>query len=476
MIDNNRLGRWIPVLTCEAVLALVSFATPCVCADIGESHIATWYQDAAAAYTLTADDCRASQVLDLEPAWSQRGLKGTFFVNAHESRWCWRTYGDAYATFPERGHEIGSHTQKHDSVIVNDPEHPTQCMSSLDELDQDCREFAALLKEMTGLDTVTFAYPWGRDDADSRAVIADHYLSARDVANFREVNGVFVPNPRTPPDMHKLDCFVSSGRNDWWPGHDFTVYETATAIYAQYITDTIAAGGWAIEYLHGLDPVDGVNRDAYFEHLDALSALAVEGTIWNATQGDVSRYIFSRDAAQIEVLRADVLGIELTVDDGLDDAVFNVPLTVTTRIPEVWLERDSVLVLQGERSKTARLFSDEGFAFASFEVFADGVPALLCTSAGPDLLVGDIDGDGFVGSGDLDTVRFFWGEEVAPGDRLCGDLSGDGRVGSADLDIVRACWGNRSNSAAVPEPSAWLLLVVAAGICIRRYRGARRFR
>jgi peptidoglycan/xylan/chitin deacetylase (PgdA/CDA1 family) len=443
---------------------LTWFATPCVRADIGESRVATWYQDAAAAYTLTADDCRASQVLDLEPAWSQRGLKGTFFVNAHESLWCWQTYGDAYATFPQRGHEIGSHTRKHYSVIVNDPQHPTHCMSSLDELDQDCREFNALLKEMTGLDTVTFAYPWGRDDADSRAVIADHYLSARDVANYREVNGVFVPNPPTPPDMHKLNCFICAGTNPWWPGHDFSVYETATAIYAQYITDTIAAGGWAIEFLHGLDPVDAVNKDAYFEHLDALSALAAEGTIWNATQGDVSRYIYSRDAAVIELLRADELGIELVLDDGLDDTVFNVPLTVTTRIPEVWLERDTVLVLQGGTSKAARLFSDEEIAFASFEVLADGVPALLFAGAGPDSLLGDVDGDGFVGSGDLDTVRFFWGEEVTPGDYSRGDLSGDGRVGSADLDIVRACWGNRSHSATVPEPSTWMLLLVAAGL------------
>jgi len=54
---------------------------------------------------------------------------------------------------------------------------------------------------------------------------------------------------------------------------------------------------------------------------------------------------------------------------------------------------------------------------------------------------GDVDGDGIVGSSDLDTVRANWGMTVTPGDTAAGDLNGDGLVGSADLNIVRANWG-----------------------------------
>ena len=76
---------------------------------------------------------------------------------------------------------------------------------------------------------------------------------------------------------------------------------------------------------------------------------------------------------------------------------------------------------------------------------------------------GDLNGDGFVGSADLDIVRSNWGQTVDPGCLSCGDPSGDGYVGSGDLDIVRANWGSGSQPAsAVPEPSALLMLFGAA--------------
>ena len=71
-------------------------------------------------------------------------------------------------------------------------------------------------------------------------------------------------------------------------------------------------------------------------------------------------------------------------------------------------------------------------------------------------LPGDLNGDGTVGSGDLDIVRANWGQSVPAGDLSFGDADGDGTVGSADLDIVRANWGSGLPSA-VPEPTAILL-------------------
>lgn len=61
---------------------------------------------------------------------------------------------------------------------------------------------------------------------------------------------------------------------------------------------------------------------------------------------------------------------------------------------------------------------------------------------------GDLNGDGMVGSGDLDIVRGNWSRCVPAGDLSQGDANGDGRVGSADLDIVRANWGSAAPVAA----------------------------
>lgn len=78
----------------------------------------------------------------------------------------------------------------------------------------------------------------------------------------------------------------------------------------------------------------------------------------------------------------------------------------------------------------------------------------------PDTLPGDLNGDGMVGSADLDIVRGNWGQSVTPGDLVTGDPSGDGSVGSADLDIVRANWGATAPAVAVPEPSMVALLLL----------------
>ena len=74
-------------------------------------------------------------------------------------------------------------------------------------------------------------------------------------------------------------------------------------------------------------------------------------------------------------------------------------------------------------------------------------------------LQGDLNGDGMVGSADLDIVRANWGATVPGGDLMQGDPSGDGVVGSADLDIVRANWGS-TGAASVPEPGVFLMLAI----------------
>jgi len=96
----------------------------------------------------------------------------------------------------------------------------------------------------------------------------------------------------------------------------------------------------------------------------------------------------------------------------------------------------------------------------------DNVRLIIGSTAG---LAGDLNGDGMVGSADLDIVRANWGASVDPGCLPCGDPSGDGMVGSADLDIIRANWG-ATGAAAVPEPASGSLLFMLGilGLTVRR--------
>ena len=86
-------------------------------------------------------------------------------------------------------------------------------------------------------------------------------------------------------------------------------------------------------------------------------------------------------------------------------------------------------------------------------------------------ILGDVNGDGFVGGADITQIVGNWGLTSAT--RRDGDLDGSGTVGVADYTEVYNNWGNGTLPSepplAIPEPSALLLLAggVLAGL-IRR--------
>ncbi len=83
------------------------------------------------------------------------------------------------------------------------------------------------------------------------------------------------------------------------------------------------------------------------------------------------------------------------------------------------------------------------------------------------IIIGDLNGDGFVGIDDLNIVLGSWNQSVTPADPLAGDLTGDGFVGIDDLSAVLAHWNTGSppppsGSASIPEPGTLSLLLIAA--------------
>jgi len=89
----------------------------------------------------------------------------------------------------------------------------------------------------------------------------------------------------------------------------------------------------------------------------------------------------------------------------------------------------------------------------------------------PDLL-GDLDGDGFVGIDDLNLVLGNWNQNVPPANPLA-DPSGDGFVGIDDLNEVLGNWNAGtppSNSANTPEPGTAAVVGLLGLWLLRRKR------
>ena len=92
-------------------------------------------------------------------------------------------------------------------------------------------------------------------------------------------------------------------------------------------------------------------------------------------------------------------------------------------------------------------------------------------------LIGDLNGDGIVGIGDLNIVLSNWNQNVESDSWLFGDPSGDGFVGLEDLNVVLGAWNatlppQQGGTVAVPEPVSWAIW--GSGVVLvscRRRRG-----
>ena len=103
------------------------------------------------------------------------------------------------------------------------------------------------------------------------------------------------------------------------------------------------------------------------------------------------------------------------------------------------------------------------------------VMAQVWFNVGLDLILGDIDGDGFVGLTDINFVLANWNQNVTPGDETLGELTNDGFVGIDDLNIILSNWNAGSLpppavSAIVPEPAS---LAMGLGLSLGLLRRVR---
>jgi len=96
-----------------------------------------------------------------------------------------------------------------------------------------------------------------------------------------------------------------------------------------------------------------------------------------------------------------------------------------------------------EYTPEAGYSGEDSFTYTAYDGEKHSVEATVTITVGQSSSpTGDLDGDGFVGQGDLDMILDKWGWTVDPSDPA--DVNGDGFVGQDDLDTLLANWGASS--------------------------------
>jgi peptidoglycan/xylan/chitin deacetylase (PgdA/CDA1 family) len=235
-----------------------------------------------------------------------------------------RVSWDEIRSFAANGHEFGSHMVTHPRLAALDD------ANALYELEKSREE---ILDQLGPMHTFSAQVPYGTEN--DRAVQFAHNIYPA------------LRNRMPEPFLTEINRWNRTN-----PGSADSEYvqwqrepRTATPLpLMKSWADTTAAHDnvWLVLVFHGVDgigweAVPGELLQEYFQYIKSM-----EDDLWVATFGDVTRYMRQR---MNSTLRSAPRGrnIRVSLDHSLDTSMYNIPMTLKTRIPENW---DEVLVRQ----------------------------------------------------------------------------------------------------------------------------------
>ena len=325
--------------------ALAVLAAPLSAQTVDDGYeVATWPGFRDAAVTHTFDDNTSNQVPVAIPLFDEFGFDATFFVVTN-----WGPNWAGFRAAAANGHEITSHTVSHPQVAsLTEAQQATELETSR----------AVIQSNVPAAEALTLAYPFCSRWAD--AVTNATYIAARGCS------GQIVPS--TPADFLNISSIIVG---------DQGAVQTAAGLNGR-VDAAAGSGGWAVFLFHGIDGDGGYSPIASAEirgHLEYLDAN--RDRFWVDTFGDVVRYIRERDAASVTEVSATDDAITVEVTDGLDDAVYTVPVTVRRALPDGW---EAATATQAGVAVPATVVEVGGTPSVQFDAVPDGGPVVLTRS------------------------------------------------------------------------------------------------
>lgn len=343
--------------------------------SVGNVSVKTWADDKKSAFSFTFDDGLQSQYDNVRPVMNKYNFHATYFVISSvlvdSPPLIWR-----YGTWPEfqelyaEGNEIGDHTVTHPdltSLKVGDENTPGTITYEL------YQSKVKIEQKIPNLKITSLAYPYCNNNDSVRNVAKLYYASARSCGTYSDSSTISGMNWFR---VGSGDIKFDQPRNTLSDDQDEFNNYTQTLQ-----NNTIAKGLWTVFLAHEVVPFSeissGADSSLYYpvskEWLDQLAEWIKQKSdsnlVWVETFGNVTRYIKERENFSYNLIVSTNSEIQFDPIDGLDDSIYNYPLTVDVTVPSDWT---NVQVTQGENTSQVITFSDGINTYVRIHVIPDG--------------------------------------------------------------------------------------------------------
>ena len=317
------------------IKALTLIATTAL-ATLGaySQEIATWAGFTKAAVTWTFDDGANESAAHTWAAseLEKYGFPGTFYLVTS-----WTRDYSTYSGLVSKGHEIGSHTDKHNSV-------DSELASSQTTINQN----------ITNQKCLTIDYP--NCNVPTESTVLRYYIGGRICGGQN--------NPKSPSNFARLDSHIcgSSGKNS------FSQFQSTCQGAA-------GSNGWAVFLIHGFSQRQAngsyspTSESAFTETLSWLNDN--KSTYWVATFRDAIKYIKERDNATLKETSSTNTEITYSLTDNLDNEIYNYPLSIRVPMPDGW--NDGAVAYQNDEEIAVKISGN----YIYFDAVPDGGTILL---------------------------------------------------------------------------------------------------
>ena len=256
------------------------------------------------------------------------------------------TTWEQYKSYEKQGHEISSHTVTHPRLAVLDEANIRY------ELEQ---SKADLAKFMGTKATFSAEGPYGTENERVMEYAHKIYPALRNRMPEEWLEEINRGSQKQPGNTDKE--YVQ-----WQRG----AISTTGIDQMKAWTDTVNAHDniWLVLVIHGVEDYgwEPLKREELVQYFGDVKEN--EDSVWVATFGDVTKYLRERKAAQIKSeLEGDTIMIRLSSD--LDAAVYDIPLTLKTYLPEGW---EGARLSQNERDIHLKIMSDSNGSYVSYSI------------------------------------------------------------------------------------------------------------